>query len=61
MGRKIRYVQACNPMTEKYVKIDRQTGSIISHKRTKGAYKNIKIVCIRYDLEALGGKGDERK
>ena len=54
MGRKIRYVQACNPKTMKYVKIDRQTGSIIAHKRTGGAYKNIKIVGVRYDL---GGKG----
>ena len=50
IGMKIRYVQACNPKTMKYVKMDRQTGSIIAHKKSKGAYRNIKIVGVRYDL-----------
>ena len=57
MGQKVRWVQACNPITKTYVKIDRQLGRIVSHKRTKGAYKNIKIVGKRYDLETVGGKG----
>jgi hypothetical protein len=46
-----RYVQACNPITKRYVKIDRLRGAIVSHKSTKGAYKNIEIVGERYDKE----------
>ena len=49
---KLRYVQACNPITKRFVKIDRQTGSIVSHKKTGGPYKNIKIKGKRYDLES---------
>ena len=45
-----RYVQACNPKTKRYVKIDRTLGRIVSHKKTEGAYKNIKIVGKRYDI-----------
>jgi len=37
------YVQVPNPITKRWVKIDRSTGSIVSHKRTKGAYAGIKI------------------
>lgn len=41
-------VQAFNPVTKKYVKINTLTGSIIAHKSDKKPYKNIRI---------KGGKG----
>jgi len=41
--RKYDIVQVRNPKTERYVKIDRTKGRIISHKITKGMYKNIPI------------------
>jgi len=46
---KARYVQLCNPRTKHFVKIDRTTGSIVSHKRTPGPYKGIPIKGKRYD------------
>jgi hypothetical protein len=36
-------VQARNPRTDRYVKIDRAAGSIIDHKKTSGPYKNIPV------------------
>ena len=39
-----RFVQALNPKTKKYVKIDRKEGKIISHKRDSEPYKNIMII-----------------
>ena len=36
-------VQVRNPMTGRYIKIDRTIGSIVSHKRSDGPYKNIPI------------------
>lgn len=36
-----RYVQVKNPMTKRWVKIDRQTGSIIGHKQSPNPYKNV--------------------
>lgn len=39
---KDRFVQAKNPMTGKWVKIDKQTATIIGRKKTP--YKNIPIV-----------------
>jgi len=39
-----RYVQALNPVTKHWVKIDRKIGSIVSHSRTSIPYKNIQIV-----------------
>ena len=41
---KIRFVQVKNPKTGKYVKIDRLKGNIISHKKSEGPYKGIRIV-----------------
>jgi hypothetical protein len=35
-------VQAFNPVTKKYVKIDTSTGRIIDHKKTDGPYKGIR-------------------
>lgn len=37
-------VQLKNPRTKRYIKIDKSTGSILSHKKTRGPYKGIKIV-----------------
>jgi hypothetical protein len=37
-------VQALNPVTKRYVKIDTDTGRIIDHKRTAGPYKGIREV-----------------
>jgi len=34
-------VQARNPVTKRLVKIDKNTGRIISHKKTPGPYKNV--------------------
>lgn len=35
-------VQAYNPVTQRYVKIDTSTGRIIDHKKTEGPYKGIR-------------------
>lgn len=36
-------VQIRNPSTNRYVKIDRELGAIMSFKKSKGPYKNIPI------------------
>jgi len=36
-------VQVKNPRTNRYVKIDRSAGKIVSHKKSKGAYKNVPV------------------
>ena len=41
---KIRFVQLRNPKTNRYVKIDRLKGNIISHKKSKNPYKNVFII-----------------
>ena len=41
---KMDIVQVKNPKTNRYVKIDRSMGVIISHKRTSGAYKGIPVI-----------------
>ncbi len=35
-------VQAKNPVTDRWVKIDTRTGKIIGHKKSGGPYKRIK-------------------
>lgn len=35
-------VQALNPVTKRYVKIDTDTGRIIAHKKTAGPYKGVR-------------------
>ncbi|MDD5453936.1 MAG: hypothetical protein PHW62_00350 [Candidatus Ratteibacteria bacterium] len=35
------YVQVLNPRTDRWAKIDRNTGNIISHKKSKGEFKGI--------------------
>lgn len=37
-------VQALNPVTRRYVKIDTDTGRIIDHKKTAGPYKGVREV-----------------
>mgnify|MGYP001566966162 CR=1 FL=1 len=37
-------VQLRNPRLNRYVKIDRVNGKILSVKKTKGPYKNIQII-----------------
>jgi hypothetical protein len=37
-------VQALNPVTKRYVKIDTSTGRIIDHKKTAGPYKGVREV-----------------
>lgn len=37
-------VQALNPLTKRYVKIDTESGRIIEHKRTDGPYKGVREV-----------------
>ena len=36
-------VQRKNPRTNRYVKIDRTAGRIVSHKKTAGPYKGIPV------------------
>ncbi|MBI2933983.1 MAG: hypothetical protein HYY29_00270 [Chloroflexi bacterium] len=35
-------IQALNPVTRRWVKIDTTTASIIEHKQSPGPYKNIR-------------------
>jgi glutamate dehydrogenase/leucine dehydrogenase len=35
-------VQALNPVTKRYVKIDTNTGRIVDHKKTAGPYKGVR-------------------
>jgi hypothetical protein len=44
MAAKKRIVQTKNPKSGHYVKIDRSAGRIISHKSTRGPYKNVPII-----------------
>jgi hypothetical protein len=43
MPKKRDVVQVQNPKTNRYVKIDRTKGKILSHKKSDGPYKNIPI------------------
>jgi glutamate dehydrogenase/leucine dehydrogenase len=44
MVKKTDIVQIKNPVTKKYIKVDRKRGIIVSHKKTVGPYKSIKII-----------------
>ena len=37
-------VQALNPVTRRYVKIDTVTGRIVDHKKSAGPYKGVREV-----------------
>jgi hypothetical protein len=43
MAGKTQIVQAKNPRTNKYVKIDRSRGKIVSHKKSAGPYKGVPV------------------
>jgi len=43
MTKKKDIVQVKNPKTGKYVKIDRDAGKIISHKKSSGKYKGVPV------------------
>jgi len=42
-------VQVKNPKTDRYVKIDRDEGKILAHKKSEGPYKGIPIARKRQD------------
>lgn len=44
MSKKSRVGQTKNPRSGHYVKIDREKGKIISHKKSEGPYKNVPII-----------------
>ncbi|MFY0653968.1 MAG: hypothetical protein JXQ96_18145 [Cyclobacteriaceae bacterium] len=43
MSEKKRIVQVKNPKTGKYVKIDRDKGKIVAHKKSTGPYKGVAV------------------
>ncbi len=43
MSKKRDIVQVKNPKTGRYVKIDRDAGKIISHKKSTGKYKGVPV------------------
>jgi len=43
MAEKAKIVQVKNPKTGRYVKINREEGLIVSHKKTEGPYKNVPV------------------
>ena len=43
MTKKRDLVQLKNPISKRYVLVDRTTGSIISHKKSSGPYKGVPI------------------
>ena len=43
MAKKRDVVQVKNPKTNRYVKIDRSAGKIVSHKKSKGPYKGVPV------------------
>ena len=53
MKKKHDIVQIKNPKSNRYTKIDRSTGEILSRKQSKGPYKNIPIARITPDQNPL--------
>jgi hypothetical protein len=43
LPRKRDIVQVRNPKTDRYVKIDRDEGKIVSHKKSPGPYKGVPV------------------
>lgn len=41
LPQKVRFMQAYNPSTDRWVKIDLQIGRIVANKKTPGPYKGI--------------------
>ncbi len=48
------FVQILNPKTKRYVKINKTIGDIVSHKKSKGPYKNIPIRRRNEKINKLG-------
>jgi hypothetical protein len=44
MSKKSSIGQTKNPRSGHYVKIDREKGKIISHKKSEGPYKNVPVI-----------------
>jgi len=44
MSKKSKIGQTKNPRSGHYVKIDREKGKIISHKKSEGPYKKVPII-----------------
>lgn len=42
-----KYVQIRNPRTKRYTKINTWDGIIMGSKKTKGPYKNIKVIKLK--------------
>jgi len=42
-SKKPEIVQVRNPKIDRWVKIDKSTGKILAHKKSKGKYKNIPV------------------
>ena len=40
-AKKKKKVQVYNPKTKKWVKIDKETGKIVAHKKSSGPYKDV--------------------
>lgn len=40
MAKKLKIIQVRNPRTDRYVKIDREAGKILEHKKTPGPFKD---------------------
>lgn len=38
---KEKYVQVHNPLTDRWVKIDRESGKVVAHKKSPNPYKNV--------------------
>lgn len=41
MAVKKKIVQVYNPKTKRWVKIDREIGKVVAHKKSPGPYKNV--------------------
>lgn len=50
------YIQVLNPQTDRWVKVDKSTGNIVAHKRTKGEYKNIPRAKSNIHIEKTGSE-----
>jgi hypothetical protein len=51
MTKKKDIVQVKNPKTDRYVKVNRTEGQIVSHKKSPGPYKNVPVA-----RKSSGGK-----
>ncbi len=59
-GKKRDLVQVKNPRSGRYVKIDRDVGLIVAHKKSPGPYKGIREVLAREHREHAVRAGSKR-